>query len=79
MAGEIFQIYTVQITGKCICETFPPSLHDLIIRPYVKQSPHKFAKKKFVPPSKGFLREKSPPIFLGGGDTIPYLHIFYHF
>ena len=31
MPGENFQIYTVQITGKWICETFPPSLHDLII------------------------------------------------
>ena len=38
MAGENFQIYTIQITGKRIFETLPPSLHDLIIRPHVKQS-----------------------------------------
>ena len=52
MARENFQIYTVQITGKCICETFPPFLHDLIIRLYVKQYPHKFAQKSL------FLHEK---------------------
>ena len=39
MAGENSQIYSVQITGKCICETFPPPLHDLIIGPHVKH-PH---------------------------------------
>ena len=37
MVGGNFEIYSVQITGKCICETFPPPLHDLIIRPHVKQ------------------------------------------
>ena len=45
MDGENFQIHTVQITGKCICETFPPSLHDMVTRPHVKQSPHKFTQK----------------------------------
>ena len=45
MAGENFQIDTVQITGKWICEPFPPSLYDLIIRPHVKESPYKFAQK----------------------------------
>ena len=54
MAEEIFQIYTVQITGKYIWETFPPFLHDLIIRPYVKQSPHKFAQKSSFPCEKLF-------------------------
>ena len=76
MVGENFQIYSVQITGKCICETFPPSLHDQIIRPHEKQSPNKFVKKKFVPPWKSFLREKSSSLISwGGGDTILYLHM----
>ena len=37
MAGEIFQIYSVQVIGKCICEIFFPSFDDLIINPHVKQ------------------------------------------
>ena len=49
MARANFQIYTAQITGKCICETFPPLLHDLIIRPQVKQTPHKISKKSVFP------------------------------
>ena len=67
MAGENFQIYTVQITGKWICETFPPSLHDLIIKSHVKQplTRHKFAQKMFSP-WKAFLREKRPPILSEG-------------
>ena len=31
--GKKFQIYTVQITRKFICETFLPSLHDQISDP----------------------------------------------
>ena len=54
MAGEIFQILTVQIVGKCICETFLLSLQDLIIRPHVKQSPHKFAQKSLFSHEKPF-------------------------
>ena len=54
MTREYFQIYTVQITGKYICETFPSSLHDLIIRPHVKQSPQKFAQKSLLPHEKLF-------------------------
>ena len=66
MVGEKFQIYSVQITGKCICETFPPPLYVLIIRPHVNNR-HKFAQKK-------------PPILWEeGGDTMLYLHIFSHF
>ena len=38
MARENFPIYTVQITGKCIRETFLPLLHDLNIKPRVKQT-----------------------------------------
>ena len=70
MASENFQIYTVQITGKCICETFPPSLHDLIIRHHVKQSPHKFAQKH--PSWKAFLREKRSSLTLRGEETLLY-------
>ena len=36
MNGENFQIYSVQITGNAFVTFFPP-LHDLIIRPHVKQ------------------------------------------
>ena len=55
MAREIFQIYTVQITSKCICETFPPSLHDLIIEPYVTPPPPSYiCPKKFVLHEKVF-------------------------
>ena len=35
MIGQNSQIYSVQITEKCICEIFPAPLHDLIISPQV--------------------------------------------
>ena len=54
MAGENLQIYSVHVTGKCICETFPPSLHDLIISPHVKHPPHKFSQKSLFPYAKLF-------------------------
>ena len=46
MAGENFQIDSVQITGKCICETFHFSspLH-LIINLHVKHPPINLPKK----------------------------------
>ena len=53
MTRENFQIYTIQTTGKYICETFPPFLHDLVLDP-MKNTPHKF------------LREKRSPIRLWG-------------
>ena len=66
MAGQIFHVYTVQIiTGKCVSETFPPSLHDLIIRPCVKQFPHKFSQKSLFPNQKIFLEKKSSYTFGG--------------
>ena len=65
MAGEIFQIYTVQITGGCLCENLPLSFHDLIIRPYVKQPPHEFAQKIFSPMKSFFKRKKSSHTFGG--------------
>ena len=66
MAGENFQIYTVQITGKCIYETFPPSLYDLIIRTYVKQSLHKFDEKSLFSHEKLFQEKKFLPYFFLG-------------
>ena len=79
MTGEIYQIYSVQITGKCICETFPPPLRELIISPHVKDSPE-ICPKKFVPLCKAFLRKTSHyAFFRGGGDTLLYLHIFSDF
>ena len=75
MAGKNFQIYSVQIIGKCICETppplprpppLPPPLHDLIISPCVKQPHHhKFAQKSLFPYAKLF-KEISPLILLRG-------------
>ena len=57
MDGENCQIHTVQITGKCIYETFPPSLHDMTMRPHVKYSFHKFTQKCLFHQEK-----KIPPI-----------------
>ena len=70
MAEENFQIYTVQFTGKYIRES-SPSLHDLIVRTHVKQSPIKVCS-----PWKVFLREKNSFMIFLEGDTILYLHIF---
>ena len=76
MARKIFYTCTVQITGKCICKTFPPSLHDLIIRPHAKQFPHKFAQKSLFPHEKLSEEKKRPlPFFFWGGDTMLYLHM----
>ena len=77
MARENFQIYTVQITGKYIYETFPPSLHDLIIRPHVKQSSHKFAQKSLFLHEKPFffLKKVLPYFFFGGEETLCFIFI----
>ena len=45
MAMGNFQIYSVRIIGKSICETFPPPLHDMIIRSHVKRPHQKFFQK----------------------------------
>ena len=66
MAKENFRIYNVQTIGKCICETFPPLLHDLIIRSHLKHSPHKFAQKSLFPHEKLFQEKKDPPLLFGG-------------
>ena len=58
MAGENFQIYSAQITGKYIWKTFPPLLHDLIIRTHAKQPSTNFP-KKICSPLQSFLRKKS--------------------
>ena len=52
MAGENFQIYSVQITGKCICETF---LH----QSPCKTTPHKFV-EKFCSPMQTQFKKKVP-------------------
>ena len=56
MVWENSHICIVRITGKRTCETFPPSLHDLIISPHVKHPPppHKFAQKSLLPHAKPF-------------------------
>ena len=70
MAGEHFQIYSVQINGNCICETFPSPLHDLIISPHVKLLSISLP-KTFSPPCKALLRKMTPLYFgcvcVGGG------------
>ena len=55
MTREHFQIYTVQITRKCICETFLFSLLDLILDSMLSTPP-------LLPIT--FL-EKKPPTLLG--------------
>ena len=57
-------IYSVHITGKCIRQTFPPPLHDLMISLHVKQ-PQGICPKKFVSLCQAFLK-KSPYIFWWG-------------
>ena len=59
MTGEDFQIYSVQVTRKCICKTFPLPYHDLIISPHVKQPP-KFYPKNFILSYKAFFKKKVP-------------------
>ena len=44
---------------------FPPSLHHLIIRTHVKQSPNKFAQKSLFPHERLFKRKKSSHFFWG--------------
>ena len=73
MAGEYFQIHTVQITAKCICETFPPSLHDLIIRPYVKESPHRFTQKSLFLQENLYQEKNVLPYIFGGEETLFFI------
>ena len=75
MAEEYFQIHTVQITGKCIRETFPPALHDLIIRPYVKQSPHRFTQKSLFLQEKLFQEKKVLPYIFFGEETLFFIFL----
>ena len=71
MAWKDFQIYGVQITGKCIFETHPlppppSSWHDLIISPpwRTHPSPDEFPPKSVSPHEKLLFGKKSPH-FLG--------------
>ena len=79
MAGEIFPISSVQIIEKCILESFPPPLHDLIISSHVKQPHYKLAQKSMFPHAKLFHEKKNVPIFSRRGDFMLYHHIFSHF
>ena len=63
---ENSQIYSVHITGKCICETLLP-LYDLIISTHVKHPAHKFAQKNLC---HAKLFKKKVPHTLGGGEDI---------
>ena len=63
MAEEIFPISSVQIIEKCILESFPPPLHDLIIGSHVKQPHYKLAQKSMFPHAKLFHEKKMPPYF----------------
>ena len=80
MARDYLQVYSVQINGKCICATFPPPLHDLIISLDVKH-PSKNMPKNVCSPMQSFFKKKVPPYFGGEGgvDTMLYLNIFSHF
>ena len=66
MAGESSQIYSVQITGKCIFETFCPPLHDLIISPHLKHHPINLPKKVCSPMQSFFKKKFPPPLYFGG-------------
>ena len=65
MASENSQNCSVQITGKCICETFhlPCMMWSLIP---MFNIPHKFARKRLFLHAKSF-KKKVPPYF--GGRT----------
>ena len=80
MAVEHFQIYSVQITGKCICETFHFSspLH-LIIILHVKHPPINFPQK--VRPAMQSFSKKTltpSPYFwkIGRGQTLYFIFIY---
>ena len=74
MTGKKFQIYSIQSTGKCFCETFPPPLHYLIISPNVKHLPINLPEKV----CSSLEKEKSYPILWEGGqcDLSSYLFHF---
>ena len=70
MVAVKFQLCSVQITGKCICEVKKLSSphhpwRDLIIRPHVGQPVHKFAQKSLLHHERllAFFG-KNPPLIL---------------
>ena len=68
--AENFQIYSVQITRKCICQTFPSCRHDLSIGSSMqKNSPINLLIKVF-PPMKTFFSKRITLC------TLPYLKVF---
>ena len=74
MAGEIFPISSVQIIEKCILESFPPPLHDLIISSHVKQPHYKLAQKSMFPHAKLF-HEKKMSQYFQGEETLCFIII----
>ena len=65
MVREYVQIYNVQITGKCISETFPTPLAWLDHYAYMQGNfPINLPQKVLTPPPHDtvFLKKKSPPI-----------------
>ena len=69
---ENSQIYSVHITGKCICET-PLPLYDLIISTHVKHPAHKFAQKNLC--HAKLFKKKVPHILRGGEDILCFIFI----
>ena len=70
MIGEIFRINSVQITGKCIWETFIHPWDDLVFSPPMKNNPYKFTQKSLFPLWKAFYRKKSPLSHTLDGETL---------
>ena len=70
MVCENFQTYSIQFTGKCICQTPLSPWHDLIISPPCRTPPsYKFAQKCFFP-MKCFFKKCPPPYFEDGGTLL---------
>ena len=59
IVGEIFQIYIIHITRKCICETHS-TWDDLIINPPIKNTPpppHEFPERGLCPKKSFFFKK----------------------
>ena len=55
MIGENFQIYSVLITGNCVCEAMPHGMIWSLVHRYRTPPPHKFPQKSLFPYEKLFL------------------------
>ena len=81
MDGGNFQIYSVQITGKCvfwISPSPPPHLHDLIISPHVKYPPINLPPKIYST-RQSFLRKKSRHTLGKGEETLCFILYLFQF